>query len=73
MSRGERERNGGEEGGRRKRRRWMRKWPGHCVRYSSCTHSLCVQLTGLVLSSDRNILITSMPASLMSVLVVACH
>ena len=63
----------GREGGRRKRRRGMRKWPGQCVRFSSCAHSLCVQLTGLVLSSDRNILITSMPASLMSVLVIACH
>ena len=63
----------GGEGGRRKGRRGMRKLPGQCVRFSSCAHSLCVQLTGLVLSSNRNILITSMPALLMSVLVIACH
>ena len=63
----------GGEGGRMKGTRGMRKWPGQCVRFSSCTHSLCVQLTGLVLSSNRNILITSMPALLMSVLVIACH
>ena len=41
--------------------------------FSSCAHYLCVQLTSLVLSSDWNTLITSMPALLMSVLVIACH